>query len=283
MDKTIFGLTVKQALLLGTQQLVAIETARLDCEWMLAELLHVPRSYLHARPETVLDAVTAQQWGECLARRAQGEPLAYIVGHQEFWSLRLNVTRDTLIPRPETEFLVEQVLAYLPADEPCIVADLGTGSGAIALALAYERPHWQIIASDISPLALAVAMENATHLGLTNVQFMQGAWCQALPQQQKLTAIVSNPPYIAPADPHLHALSYEPQSALVADQQGLADLATIIQQAKAYLISGGWLMLEHGYNQAVAVQDLLHQAAYFAIEIKRDYGGNDRVAIAAYS
>ncbi|PVF12757.1 peptide chain release factor N(5)-glutamine methyltransferase, partial [Yersinia pestis] len=240
------------------------------------------RTYLLAFGET---EITAEQllWLETLAnRREQGEPIAYLVGEREFWSLPLSVSSATLIPRPDTECLVEQALARLPA-MPCRILDLGTGTGAIALALATERRDCAVIAVDINADAVALARHNAEKLTIDNVCFLQGSWFE--PVSGRFALIASNPPYIDANDPHLNEgdVRYEPHSALVAAAEGMADLAAIVSQAPGYLDPGGWLMLEHGWQQANAVQELLKNSGFSAVMTCKDYGNNDRVTLGQWA
>ncbi len=258
---------------------------RLDAEALLCHLLQRERSYLRAWPEREIDAELNDQFQALITRRQQSEPLAYLIGWREFWSLRLNVTRATLIPRPDTELLVEQALARIPPASQWQIADLGTGSGAIALAIASERPHCQLTATDFSAAALAVATDNATQLGIHNIGFCHGSWCEAL-ANNKYQMIVSNPPYIDGHDPHLQhdGLPFEPQSALTpgddSDGNGLAALRLIIDQARAHLVPPGWLLLEHGYNQGKMVRELLQQAGYHGAITLQDLGGQERLTLA---
>ncbi len=237
---------------------------------LLTDIMKMSRAQLYAYPEKTLSVLQQRQWQTCIARYQQGEPLAYIVGHQPFWTLDLNVTPDTLIPRPETECLVEWLLSQYNNELPLNVLDLGTGSGAIALALAKERPNWQITASDKSEAALAVARENAKLSGLNQLDFCQSDWYQNLPSGAFYDIIVSNPPYIAAEDTHLAALQHEPLSALVAGARGLDDLAHIIDKASSFLSAQGIIVLEHGFDQAESVIKLLTQAGYRDIVSHRD-------------
>lgn len=255
------------------------DTPRLDAELLLAAALGRPRSYLYAWPERLPTAAAADRFAISLARRRCGEPLAYLTGRREFWSLELAVTPATLIPRPETEQLVERALARLPVDRPCRVADLGSGSGAIALAIARERPLARIVATDISTAALAVARDNATRLGLGNVTFRAGDWCAALPAGE-FDLIAANPPYVATTSPYLQQgdVRFEPHIALVAGDDGLADLRTIIATAPAHLATGGWLLLEHSHDQAAAVLARLREHGFDACADYCDHAGLPRVA-----
>ncbi|KOQ85654.1 peptide chain release factor N(5)-glutamine methyltransferase, partial [Enterobacter hormaechei] len=218
-----------------------------------------------------------------LARRKTGEPVAHLVGEREFWSLPLYVSAATLIPRPDTECLVEQALARLPA-QPCQILDLGTGTGAIALALASERPDCTVTAVDVMPDAVALARRNVERLGLNNVSVLQSSWFAAL-ESRVFEMIVSNPPYIDEDDPHLAQgdVRFEPLTALVAANQGLADLDHIVTTSRQYLLPGGWLLVEHGWTQGEAVRALFTRAGYAAVETCRDYGGNERLTLGQWS
>ncbi|MGB2679789.1 MAG: peptide chain release factor N(5)-glutamine methyltransferase [Candidatus Competibacter sp.] len=252
-------------------------TPRLDAEVLLAAALDRPRSYLFAWPERRLEPEQAAHFTAWLERRLMGEPVAYILGRREFWSLELEVNPDTLIPRPETEGLVELALERLPADRAIALADLGAGSGAIALALAVERPQARIVATDRSPGALAVARDNAARLGLANVEFRRGDWCAPL-AGERFELIVSNPPYVATADPRWRAgeLRFEPAEALVAGAGGLDALRAIIAQAPSCLSPGGWLLLEHGYDQGEAAPALLRQRGFVEVVDYPDAAGVSR-------
>lgn len=260
------------------------ENPRLEAEWLLSEILGVDRSYLYTYPEQLLTQDQYAAFETLLKRRLRGEPFAYIVGRKAFWSFELEVTPETLIPRPETELLVELTLQHLPKDLPLWVADLGTGSGAIALALALERPAWHIVATDISRQALEVAKANAARLNGSRVQFYQGAWCDALPKK-KYAAIVSNPPYIAPNDREVEpwVVQFEPNKALFSGEEGLEDIHQIIMQARDYLEAGGMLLLEHGVSQAESVVALLERNHYTKISTYIDLSGKPRVTIGRYN
>ena len=205
--------------------------------------------------------------------------MAHLTGVREFWSLPLQVSAATLIPRPDTEVLVEQALARLPGG-PCALLDLGTGTGAIALALKSERPDADVWAVDRMPAAAALARTNSAALGLP-IEVRDGSWFAPLSDAPRFAMIVSNPPYIDGADPHLHEgdVRFEPRSALVAEEQGLADIRLIVTQAPAHLVPGGWLLLEHGWDQGEAVRQLLLQQGYVQVETVRDYGDNERVTL----
>jgi len=269
------------ACLQQAMQLRESDSARLDVELLLAHVLQQSRTYLYTWPEKTLSEQQAQHFVRLLERRLQGEPVAHILGRREFWSLPLWVDKSTLIPRPDTELLVETALDLFAADthqQPRKLLDLGTGTGAIALALASEKKHWQCLGVDKSPEAVALAEKNRLHLRLMNVCFMQSDWFAALPPG-RFDLIVSNPPYIDPQDPHLQQgdVRFEPRSALVADNGGLADLQLIIAQAPAWLNSGGCLLVEHGYDQAPAVRELFASAKFVSINSRRDLGDHERV------
>lgn len=255
------------------------DTPRLDAELLLAVALDRSRSYLHAWPERVPEPDQIARFTAWLDRRHTGEPVAYILGRREFWSLELEVTPDTLIPRPETELLVDLALERLPANRPLDMADLGTGSGAIALALAVERPRAWIVATDRSPAALAVARRNARRLNLANVEFREGDWCAPL-AGARFDLIASNPPYVAATDSHWREGEprFEPPTALVSGAEGLDALRTIIAQAPGHLKPGGWLVLEHGYDQGEVVPALLRTRGFVAVTDHRDAAGVNRTS-----
>ncbi len=254
-----------------------VGTAEIDARILLQFCLQKPHSYLLTWPEKQLNLSQQNCFESVLKRRLKGEPIAYITGHREFWSMNLKVTADTLIPRPETELLVELAVASL-SNDCCNVLDMGTGSGAIALAIASEKPNCQVLASDISEAALIVARENARSLSLSNVNFIQSDWGKSIPQQ-KFNLIVSNPPYIETNDSHLQQgdLRFEPSIALSAKGNGLADLQTVVDYAKQNLKSSGKLLMEHGFEQHRSVKKLLNQAGFKKVEGWRDIFGNYRV------
>ncbi|CAM4201602.1 peptide chain release factor N(5)-glutamine methyltransferase [Serratia silvae] len=263
----------------ATLRLTHSDSAKRDAEILLGFVTGRARTYLLAFGETLLSAEQVEQLTVLLARRERGEPVAYLVGEREFWSLPLSVSPATLIPRPDTECLVELALERLPA-APCAILDLGTGTGAIALALASERPDCELTGIDLQPEAVALAQHNAQKLAINNARFLQGDWFTPV-AGQKFALIASNPPYIDEADPHLGQgdIRFEPGSALVAAEQGLADLAAIVQQAADYLEPEGWLLLEHGWQQGENVRTLLNAEGFIAVATHRDYGGNDRVTL----
>ncbi|CAE6899752.1 peptide chain release factor N(5)-glutamine methyltransferase [Ectopseudomonas khazarica] len=268
--------------LLNTAELPDSPTPRLDAELLLAAALGKPRSYLRTWPERELDADQLGLFQSHLQRRRQGEPVAYILGHQGFWSLDLEVAPHTLIPRPDTELLVETALALLPAT-PLAALDLGTGTGAIALALASERPGWQVTGVDRVEDAVALAERNRQRLQLDNVRFLHSHWFSAL-AGQRFGLILSNPPYIRADDRHLDQgdVRFEPSSALVAGADGLDDIRAIIQAAPQYLLAGGWLLLEHGFDQAEAVRELLATAGFSEAHSRRDLGGHERISLGRF-
>ena len=253
--------------------------ARIEVHMLLQAVLQVPRAWLLAHPEHVMSADDEKAYQTLLARRLAGEPMAHILGEREFYGLNLKVTPATLIPRPDTESLVEQALQRLPSGNGVRVLDLGTGAGAVALAIAYGRPQAEVVAVDASAAALAVAQENAQRLALANVRCLLSDWFAGVPDTA-FDLIVSNPPYIPDADPHLTQgdLRFEPRSALASGADGLADIRRIVAQAGAYLKPGGWLLLEHGYDQALAVRGLLQAAGFVEVFSARDLGGIERVS-----
>jgi len=256
------------------------DTGRLDAEVLLASILEKNRSHLHAWPEKILPQETCTRFHQLVKRRVCGEPVAYLTGQREFWSLPLSVSTDTLIPRPETETLVTLALGKIPADRCLHIADLGTGSGAVALAIAHERPQCRIVATDMSAKALEIATGNASRLGISNISFRQGNWCDPLPGEP-CDLILSNPPYIEEQDVHLEQgdVRFEPRGALAAGPDGMDDLSRIIACARPCLREDGWLMLEHGYNQADRVKKQLSEHGYREISSHRDATGLDRVCL----
>lgn len=266
------------ASLLRNAELPDSPTARLDAELLLAAALGKPRSFLHTWPERIVSTEAALTFAAYLKRRLTGEPVAYILGQQGFWKLDLDVAPHTLIPRPETEMLVEAALELVPGFAPVSLLDLGTGSGAIALALANERPVWNVTAVDRVPEAVVLAERNRKRLHLDNVTVVESQWFSAL-EGQHFDLIISNPPYISSNDPHLAQgdVRFEPSSALVAGADGLDDLRQIIAQAPTYLNSDGWLLLEHGYDQGAAVRELLVSHGFERVKTRRDLGDHERI------
>lgn len=256
---------------------------RLDAELLLSSVLAKPRSFLYAWPEQRVQLRHREAFDALLKRRSQGEPLAYILGRREFWSLELEVSPAVLIPRPETELLVELALARIASGdggENPQIADLGTGSGAIALAIASECPDARIVATDISPQALAVAQRNAARLALRNIEFRQGDWCRAL-GEDRFALIVANPPYIASSSHYLQQgdVRFEPAAALLGGGDGLHAMRALAQQAGAYLQAGGYLMLEHGYDQGSQVCALMREHGFADVADHLDYAGMARVCV----
>ncbi|MBH3337527.1 peptide chain release factor N(5)-glutamine methyltransferase [Pseudomonas mendocina] len=268
--------------LLDTADLPDSPTPRLDTELLLAAALNKPRSYLRTWPERELEVDQLALFQANLQRRRQGEPVAYILGHQGFWSLDLEVAPHTLIPRPDTELLVETALDLLPAT-PLTVLDLGTGTGAIALALASERPAWQVTGVDRIGEAVALAERNRQRLGLGNAGFLLSHWFSAL-AGRRYGLILSNPPYIRADDQHLAQgdLRFEPSSALVAGRDGLDDIRAIIQAAPEHLLTGGWLLLEHGFDQAEDVRGLLADGGFVEVHSRRDLAGLERISLGRF-
>lgn len=258
------------------------DTQRLDAELLLSHVTGWSRTTFRAWPEREVPAADRERFQNLLNRRIEGEPIAHLLGEQDFWSLTLAVTPDTLIPRADTECLVEIALD-LPVPSQARVMDLGTGTGAIALALASERPQWQVSACDAVPDAVALARRNAEKLALP-VTLQLSHWFDDLPPQ-RFDLIVSNPPYIAADDHHLAQgdVRFEPASALVSGPDGLDDLRLIVAQAPDWLNDGGWLVVEHGYDQAAPVQALFHQAGFVAVTSRKDYGGQDRVTLGQFA
>jgi release factor glutamine methyltransferase len=258
------------------------ESPRLDAEILLSTLLGLTRSALIARADEALESDKQRAYADLIRQRADGTPVAYLTGHREFWSLPLRVSPAVLIPRPETETLLEQALALLPRDEARAVLDLGTGSGAIALALAHERPRWSITAVDLSAAALAVARHNAQSLQLSRIRWRLGSWFDAVPGE-RFHLIAANPPYVSAADPALQSLSAEPLVALRAGPTGLEALTAIIAQAPEYLHDHGWLALEHGLTQAPQVAQLLQRHGFTSIRTFPDFSGRPRVTLGVHT
>ncbi|MDW8847401.1 peptide chain release factor N(5)-glutamine methyltransferase [Erwinia sp. MMLR14_017] len=271
---------VRQWLRAAIAQLPESESPKRDAEILLSYVTGRSRSWIIAFDDSELESEQLSRLAALLARRAEGEPIAYLTGEREFWSLSLSVSPDTLIPRPDTELLVEQALAHLP-QHAVEILDLGTGTGAIALALASERPECRVTGVDRIAAAITLAESNARRLAINNVQFRLSNWFSALSGAQ-FSLIASNPPYIDHADEHLRQgdVRFEPESALVASDCGLADIKWIAENAGAHLLPGGWLLFEHGWQQAEQVRTILRENKFTAIETCQDYGGNDRVTLA---
>jgi len=279
MNKAAEPASIRQ-LLEQAAGLLPSDTARLDAEVLLAHALGKTRSHLHAWPEKHLSTEQQTQFQQLLQARLRGEPVAYLTGQREFWSLPLVLTPATLIPRPETETLVALALEVIPAGSGALVADLGTGSGAIALAIAHERPCCRLLATDISPAALETAAANARRLCINNIEFHGGNWCEPLTGRQ-FDVIVSNPPYIRDTDPHLHSgdVRFEPRNALAAGPEGMNDLTRITGCACHLLKPGGWLIMEHGYDQGRQAMDLLQANGFQAVTDHADDAGLSRVVM----
>jgi len=257
------------------------DTAQLDVRLLLAHVLAVSTSYFYTWPEKIVSDVDLERFNLLLARRVLGEPIAYLLGHQAFWSLEIEVSPCTLIPRADTERLVEVALSVLDVNKAHRILDLGTGTGAIALALATEQPRANVIGVDLVEGAVALAKRNALRNQLGNVTFMRSSWFDALKGAEKFDLIVSNPPYIDPSDEHLSKgdVRFEPRSALVAGNHGLADIEHIINVAHDFMVSSAYLMFEHGYDQAEAIRERFNLAGFSSVESFQDLGGNDRVTI----
>jgi release factor glutamine methyltransferase len=279
MNTTAEPASIRQ-LLEQASHLLTTDSAQLDAEVLLAHALGQARSHLRAWPEKIPSAEQQENFQRLLQARLQGEPVAYLTGQREFWSLPLAVTPATLIPRAETETLVALALQRIPADSRADVADMGTGSGAIALAIAHERPGCQLLATDVSAAAIETAAANAKQLGVGNIEFLCGDWCTPLKDRQ-FDVIVSNPPYIKDSDPHLQQgdVRFEPDTALAAGPQGMDDLTKLAHCTRQHLRTGGWLLLEHGYDQRDAVTQLLTSCGFSQVVDHQDDSGTDRVVV----
>ncbi len=268
----------------ATKKLVASgsETARLDAELLLCHVLQKPRSFLFTWPDKTLDKGQQSLFCALIQRRSEGVPVAYLTGEKFFWNLQLTVNEHVLIPRPDTELMVELALSR-PVPDNGIVADLGTGTGAIALAMASQKPHWQVLAIDNSEQALHMAKANARRNHIHSVQFFLGNWCEPLAGKQ-LHMIVTNPPYIREDDPHLKEgdVRFEPLSALISGVDGLDDIRRIIQASASLLLPGGWLLIEHGYEQGKAVAQLLEAQGFSSVNTQKDLAGLERVTLGCY-
>lgn len=274
--------TLAELLLSATRRLVHSPSSRIDAEVLMMRLLRVDRAFLYARPEMAIPAATAAVYDTLVDARERGMPIAYLTGEREFFSHVFRVTPDTLIPRPDTELLVEAAL-QLKLPEPARVLDLGTGSGAIAITLALECPAWDVTATDVVDAALAVARDNAARLGAC-VRFAGGDWFAALVPDDRFDLIISNPPYIAPDDVHLGEgdLRFEPRSALIAADDGLAAIAHIVDAARHRLHAQGWLLIEHGWQQGEAVRALAAAAGYAPVKTLVDLAGKPRALLAGW-
>ncbi len=266
-----------------TQQFsVVSDSARVDAEVLLSFVAQKNRTWLYTWPERELTASQTRQLQALIKRRLQGEPVAYLTGEREFWSLTLQVSPDTLIPRPDTELLVEIALELFSerSHENLNIIDLGTGTGAIALAIACEQPNWRIVGLDRIPAAVELAQRNKTQLQIPNATFLESDWFSAL-DKQRFDLIVSNPPYIEQQDPHLEQgdVRFEPRSALVAEDNGLLDIKNIIAQAPDFLVDQGWMLFEHGYQQADVVRNLLSERGFIAVQTRCDLAGLERATL----
>lgn len=270
-------MTVRQHLKSARDKLAELSSGRLEAEVLLAHCLGSPRSLLYADPDLEVPNQRSELFQQLVERRLSGEPIAYLTGSREFWSLSLKVTPDVLIPRPETELLVELALKRIPRDGRWRIADLGTGSGAVALALASERRGCSVFGTDMSQAAIDLARDNAQRLAIENVSFTLGSWCK--PLTGRFNLIISNPPYVARNDPHLSKgdCRFEPLRALSPGEDSLAALRSIAGESMGHLAPGGWLMLEHGPDQGEAVREILREREYMDIFTERDLLGHERV------
>lgn len=268
-----------EALIKEAEARIGGDSPKLDAELLLSHISGLNRTSFRAWPEREVTAEQAEQFFALVAERVEGKPIAYLLGQQEFWSLPLRVSTSTLIPRPDTECLVETALS-LELSETATVLDLGTGTGAIALALASEKPSWQITASDRVAEAVELARENSQNLNLS-ITVVQSNWFEDIPAAT-FDLLISNPPYIPASDRHLGEgdVRFEPSSALIAGDDGLDDIRLLVTQGLDWLNDGGWMMLEHGYDQGEAVRELFACAGWRNIETRKDYGGNDRMTLA---
>jgi release factor glutamine methyltransferase len=272
--------SLSQLLSAATEKIKSSDSARLDAEILLALVLGKQRSYLYSHPEQSIDKTALARFISLIEKRQQGFPIAYLTGQKEFWSLPLTVNDTTLIPRPETELVVAQALKRIPENASLSIADLGTGSGAITMAIASERPNCHFVASDREHVSLLLAKLNAEQLRLKNTDFICADWSHAF-KANCLDIIVSNPPYIAENDPHLSSgdVRFEPRHALIAGSDGLDDIKQIIKQSTTILKPDGWLILEHGYGQQEAVKQLFQENEYTDVETFHDLAGNPRVSL----
>lgn len=272
--------TIGDALIFGVTQLNKFsDSPKQDIEVLLCEVLDCSRTKLFTAPDDQMLDVEYQRFCELVAQRKTGKPVSYIIGHQDFWSLSLEVNESTLIPRPETELLVEQVLS-LSLPECSKVLDLGTGTGAIALAVAKEKPHWHVTGSDRIPLAVELAERNRNRNGIANTTFLESCWFEAF-QKQHFDVILSNPPYVESNSEYLKKgdLRFEPMSALASGGNGLDDIRIIVSQSPRFLTKGGWLLLEHGFNQGAAIRALFEAACFQQVSTIKDYADLDRITL----
>lgn len=267
------------------QQLAAVsDSALLDAEVLLCHCLHKNRSFIRAWPEHQLTDQQAAEFLALIAQRQQGVPVAYLTGEREFWSRSFKVNPDVLIPRPDSELLIELSLDLLPTTQASKIIDLGTGSGILGITLAAERPRSKVIACDLSPTALRTAQDNAQQLQIDNVRFLASNWFSAITDRD-FDLVISNPPYIDQHDPHLQQgdVRFEPDSALISAENGLQDIRLLADQARQHLKPGGYLLIEHGYDQQTAVQALFKRFNYQQITTHPDYAGNPRVTSGQWS
>ena len=276
----MIGFSLQQALNTAAKTITS-QSARIDAETLLMYILQKNRAYLYAYPEIVLSTAQHNAYQQIVALRVAGQPIAYLTGNREFWSMQLQVTPDTLIPRPHSECIIEVILTKFAPHTILNVLELGTGSGALACAIAYARPGWHITSCDISSSALSVAQQNAKSFKLNNINFVHSDWFQAISKEKKFDLILSNPPYIAANDPHLGCgdLRFEPQNALIGGAQGHEALQHIIQHSHEYLTHQGCLVLEHGFTQRQQVMDMMQTAGYQHIQCTQDVEGLDRVTL----
>ncbi|MBE1301629.1 MAG: peptide chain release factor N(5)-glutamine methyltransferase [Alteromonadaceae bacterium] len=273
---------ISEALIWGAQALEGGESPKLDCKVLLCHILDVSTTYLHTWPDKEITAKQLAQFEHCVARRKSGEPIAYITGERDFWSLTLKTNPSTLIPRPETELLVEQAIALPIENARCL--DLGTGTGAIALAIASEKPSWRLVAVDRVAEAVSLAKQNAALNNIKNIELLVSNWFEVIPVQ-KFDIIVSNPPYVESNSPYLKKgdLRFEPISALASGADGLEDIEKIIDDSVSYLNTDGWLMLEHGWQQAEAIQQYLREQKFTNVSTVKDLNELDRITVAQLS
>ncbi|WP_150138006.1 peptide chain release factor N(5)-glutamine methyltransferase [Candidatus Enterovibrio escicola] len=256
---------------------------KIDASILLCHVIGMPSSYLYTWSDKLLSDKDQSAFNMSLARRAKGEPVAYIIGYHYFWTLKLKVESSTLIPRPETEHLVEMALKYLPQGKKRVL-DLGTGTGAIALSIAVERVNTHVVGVDLRGEAVTLAISNQQENEVENAEFLQSNWFDSLPKQM-FTMIVSNPPYLDSKDPHLLQgdVRFEPKTALIADDYGLADIRHICQHSPYYLDNNGWLLIEHGYDQGNLVRSIFSEVGFCDIDTVRDYAGHDRVTLGRFN
>lgn len=276
--------TVAACIKLSHQLTDVSDTPRLDIELLLTHILQKSRTYLFTWPDAVLTPEQSKRFEEYFTRRLTGEPIAHIIGVREFWSLPIAVNNSTLIPRPDTELLVEAALNIYAEDEADIqrhILDLGTGTGAIVLALATEKKNWICVGVDCECAAVELAEKNRQSLGLHNVRILQSDWFSSLVAENQYDVIISNPPYIDPNDPHLSQgdVRFEPLSALIAQDNGLADIKIICAESRSYLKQNGWLLIEHGYDQGVVVRNIFIGNHFKEVKTLTDLGGNERVTL----